>query len=150
MRRYVSKYLENAETYPRYAPNNWREGYVGVVMDDYGRKRTIKAMLMHDFAVHEMVHEKRGYCITYAPAGFRISSRDRVFRSIEWAMHVAEELHPISNDWGLYEDGSWQFPEVTIKMWNYIFDVAETRGAFIQHLIPPGDRITTLNLKREW
>ena len=137
VRPYVSKHIEYAGKLPLFVPANWRPGTIEAdTMQGY---QTVRAEIMYDFAVHKMIRAP-GYCISYAPLGFRIESRERAFKSAAWAKHVAEKLHPISNDWGAYAEG-WPFPEITVKLFNYIFDVAEYQGACLDEAIPAADRI---------
>lgn len=140
---YVSKFVATKGG-AVYTPGRWLPGEINV--DTHLGFRKTKVYLMQDFAVHNMIGAS-GYALTHAPSGFRMTSRDRVFRTIEWAMCVGERLHPLSNDWSLYSDGEWPFPSITEKMFNYVFDVAETQGAFLDHLIAPSDRVTIKNLK---
>ena len=145
VRPYISKFVANPGKLPNWTPNNWVHG--SIKADTMAGFRTIPADIMLDFAVHKMVGLP-GYCISYAPLGFRIESRERVFKTMEWAKHVAELLHPISNDWGAYAEG-WPFPELTIKKFNYIFDVAEHQGAFRDELIPAPERVRYMPAK-DW
>lgn len=142
-RPYVSKFKTNAGKFPSWTPNRW---HLGTIKADtvFGYK-TVDAAIMNDFAVHKMIGTA-GFCISYAPLGFRIESRARVFKTENWAKCVAEELHPISNNWGAYAEG-WDFPEITIKMFNYIFDKAEYLGAFRSELISAPERIDRMPTK---
>jgi hypothetical protein len=145
MRRYLSPYIIGKFSPPRYVPNNWIKGTCRIDTG-YGYQ-TVEAELMGQFAVHKMFRAP-GYCITYAALGFRITSRDRVFRDDEWAKYAAEMLHPLSNDWGNYMD--FPIPEILEKKRNYIFDLVEYEGGIRNKTIAPADRITKAKLKQDW
>jgi hypothetical protein len=143
-RPYISKFVANEGKLPRWTPNKWVNGYTEA--DTYRGFQRVPAEIMLNFAVHKMI-DFPGYCISCG--GYRVESRGRVFVTPQWAKHVAEIMHPITNDWDAYADGSWPFPEITVKLFNYIWDVAEVQGAFRKESIRDHDRITIMP-EKDW
>jgi len=105
----------------------------------------IHAAVYGDFAVHQMLGSDGeidvGWATTYAPKGWRMSSRYRVFKTAEGAQKLIEKVTPLWNNWADFFDTN--MPQRVRDVWNNSHDQAELNGDIIKnYVIVPAKTMT--------
>lgn len=89
-----------------------------------------------ELAVHAMVSGAPGYTITFVPNGKRITPDYRIFRTLEGAQKVVEEVQPKSNNWeSIFDDD--EFSKPLRQHFINACDSADARGDIIPIRVMP-------------